>query len=75
MEEFLAKLPEYVDTLSTVLSVIVIIATALVRIPGLNKHSKDVNKVVGYIQKVLSWLPTLGLNPSTKSLKDKADKG
>ena len=71
MEEFMAKLPEHLNTLATVLGGLVVIATTLVRIPGLSKHSEDVGKFVGVIQKILSYLPTLGKNPSTKALEEK----
>lgn len=72
MEDFLSKLPAHLETASLVLSTIVVIATALVRLPWFAKHEEKVSPVVDIIQKVLSWLPTVGKNPLTKELEKKA---
>lgn len=74
MEDLLAKLPSWIMDIPMYLGVLVVIATALVRIPGLSKYSDDVNKFVVVVQKILSWMPTLGKNPSTKALEEKAKK-
>ena len=75
MMELLAKLPTWVMDIPTYLGVLVIIATALVRLPGLNKFEGRVNSVVKVIQKILSWLPTLGKNPGTAALEKKVSGG
>lgn len=74
MDDLISKLPEWVQHIPTYLGVLVIIATALVRIPGLNKYEDEVQGVVKVINKILSWMPTLGKNPSTKALEAKVKK-
>lgn len=72
MEEIIAKLPGYLEQASIYLSVLTAVATALVRLPVMAKYEKQVGGAVGFIRKVLSWLPTLGVNPRTKELEKKA---
>jgi len=74
MEDLLAKMPGWVMDIPTYLGVLVVIATALVRIPGLSKLEGDVNKFVAIVQKILSWMPTLGKNPATKAMEEIAKK-
>jgi len=69
MEDFIQKLPELLSSASIYITVLTAVATALVRIPALKKHEEEVGKVVKFLQKALSWLPTLGVNPVAK--KDK----
>lgn len=71
MEDIIAKLPGILEQASIYLSVLTVVATALVRIPALSKYSDEVSGVVGFINKVLSWLPTIGKNPNTKKLEAK----
>lgn len=71
MEEIVAKLPTILEQVSIYLSVLVVIATALVRLPPLAKHSDKVDGVVGFLNKILKWMPTIGVNPQTKKLEEK----
>lgn len=74
MMEFLDKLPPWVMSIPTYLGVLVIVATALVRLPFLAKYEDEVQGVVKIINKILAWMPTLGKNPSTKALEEKVKK-
>lgn len=74
MEELLSKLPQWAQDIPTYLGVLVIIATALVRLPQLKKYEDQVTKAALLLNKIISWLPTVGKNPSTKRLEDKAKK-
>ena len=69
------------DTLTQVLQYglmiiggVVPVATALVRLPFLQKFEGDVSGFIAGVQKVLAVLPTLGKNPATKKLEEAADK-
>lgn len=75
MEKFIANLPMYLEQISLYLGVLVMVATALVRLPFLSKHEGKVNSVVAFIQKVLKYLPTLGKNPGTAALEKKVASG
>jgi hypothetical protein len=74
MDEILAKLPQWVHDIPTYLGVLVIVSTALVRLPPLKKHQEKVGKFTQAIEKVMAWLPTLGKNPHTKDLEAKVAK-
>lgn len=71
MEEILTKLPAWVMDIPEYLGCLVVVSTALVRLPGLRKHEEKVGKIINCIYKLLSWLPTLGTNPRTKDLESK----
>lgn len=49
---------------------LVILASAIVRILPKKTNSEKVRKVTDAIHKVVSYLPTLGINPKTKHLED-----
>jgi len=74
MMELIDKLPQWVQDIPTYLGVLVVIATALVRIPALAHYEDEVQGVVKVITKILAWLPTIGKNPSTKALESKLKK-
>jgi len=74
MVEFIANVPGYLETASLYLSVLTVIATALVRLPIFASYQDEVAGVAGAINKVLHWMPTIGVNPKTKALAEKAKK-
>ena len=49
---------------------LVILASAIVRILPKKTNSEKVRKVTDAIHKVVSYLPTLGINTKTKHLED-----
>lgn len=69
MSDLIAKIQEYYPSLLQLIGAIAVIATVIVRIPGVNGDAK-VDDIVGKIFKVLNWLPTIGVNPRTKKLED-----
>ncbi len=67
--EFLLKLQELLPLIAQTFMGIAILATLVVRIPGVG-GDKEVDGVVGWIVKICAWLPTIGVNPNTKKLKE-----
>lgn len=51
---------------------LVVFATVIVRIPGVGGDAM-VDGVSAKIWKAISWLPTIGVNPQTKKLKEAYD--
>lgn len=70
MDEIFSKLPEYLRMGAEVLGSIAVLATVLVRLTPNPKDDSKVNKIVGILFKVVSYLPTIGINPKTKKLEE-----
>ena len=73
----LGKVPTLQDLIVAVLTIVgalVVLATALVRIPALQKYSKDVNNFSTKFFDLMAKLPTFGINPQTKKLKEAYDE-
>ena len=69
MEEFIIKLPEYVQMIAQALGAISVIASVIVRLTPSKSDNVKVKKISDGIFKVISYLPTLGVNPKTKELE------
>lgn len=74
MNELLTKIPDIVQIIALVGMCISILATILVRITPSQSDDEKVNGLIQKFQKLLSWLPTLGLNPNTKKLQEALDE-
>ena len=74
MLELMAKLPEYASTLLEVLGGLVLVASAVSRLTGTLKDDALVAKADSFLSKVLSFLPTLGLNTNTKRMQELLDR-
>lgn len=70
MQEFLVKVPDLIQMISLVLSAIVVLATVIVRITPSPKDDEVVSGIAQKLFKVLSWLPTIGINPKTQKLQE-----
>jgi len=70
MEALLAALPSIVELTSQLLGALVIVATVIAKLTKTPKDDEVVGKVRGYTLKTLRYLPTLGINPQTKSLEE-----
>lgn len=73
MQLLLENWQQYLEIGAQILAALVIFATALVRVPGLNKHSEKVGGLAAKIFKAIKWLPTIGVNPGTKKLEEAYD--
>jgi len=74
MEELLAKVPSWIQAISLVLSGIVVVATAVAQLTPTEKDDVVVGKFKVLSDKLIHWLPTLGINPKTKELKKKVEE-
>ena len=69
MSEILGKIPDFIEAFALLGMLVSIMATVLVRLTPTKSDDEKVAKVVGKIQKALSYLPTLGINPRTQLLE------
>ncbi len=69
MEELLVKLPHYLELLSQALGSLVVVATVIVRLTPSEADNVTVKKYSDKILRLISYLPTLGVNPKTKQLQ------
>ena len=53
------------------LSTLVIVSTALVRMPFLQKYTVKATAFAKFVDALLKFLPTVGKNPKTKELEEK----
>lgn len=74
MAELLVKLPQYLGGLLEVLGGLVLIASAIVRFTPSLKDDEYLAKGEGFLYKIMAWLPTLGINPNTKKMKELLEK-
>lgn len=70
MENLLVKIPDLIQMISLVLTVLTLTATVLVRLTPTKTDDIAVGKFSKFLLKVLHWLPTLGINPQTKKLEE-----
>ena len=74
MEDSITKFLLYIEPAFSILGSLVLIATAIVRLTPSPKDDKLVSQIASYVWKIADWLPTIGVNPKTKKLKDAYDK-
>ena len=70
MEALLLKIPSLVQWASLFLTAIVLLATLVAKVTKTEKDDEVVGKVRSLVLKVVSWLPTIGINPRTKKLEE-----
>lgn len=68
--QILEALPVYLIAICQVVGAVAGIATIIVRITPSTKDDKIVGKCIKGILKVMSYLPTIGINPETKKMKE-----
>lgn len=74
MEAILGALPAWVELISVALTSLVILATVIVRVTPSSADDEQVSKFAGFVMKIISYLPTIGLNPKTKKLQEYYDE-
>ena len=72
VQEILAQLPIYLSAVCQVIGGIAIVATAIVQLTKSKSDDKAVSKAIRKVLKLMSYLPTIGINPNTKKLEDAA---
>jgi hypothetical protein len=70
MDQILTKIPDTLQLISLIMSVLTLAATVIVRLTPTKTDDQAVGKFSKYLVKVLQWLPTLGVNPQTKKLEE-----
>ena len=70
MEELLAKAVPFLSKASYILMVVVIVSTLIAKLTPTPKDDKVVSKFSALVLKLIKFLPTLGVNPSTKKLEE-----
>jgi hypothetical protein len=69
MELFL----HYLELFAQIIGGVCIAASVVVRITPSKKDDEIVNKTVAFFYKLLHFLPTIGVNPQTKKIKEHLD--
>lgn len=70
MEELLVKVIPFLETASYILMALVVVGTIVAKITPTPKDDKIVSKFASIVLKAIKFLPTLGVNPSTKKLEE-----
>lgn len=70
MQELLQKIPDFIQAFALLGMCLSILATIVVRITPDKADDEKVSSFVEKFQKVLHWMPTLGINPNTKKLQE-----
>ena len=71
MELILNLIGPYVNLIESgfmILGVLVVIATVIVKLTPSAADDEKLDKIVVYIQKLMAYMPTIGVNPRTKKL-------
>ena len=74
MENLSLYLGYYADLLCQFLGAVVVVATILAKITPSKEDDGKVNALVEMVHKLIAVLPTLGVNPETKKLKEKVEE-
>lgn len=70
MEDILFKITEYAPAILELLGALAVAATIIVRVTPSETDDEKVSKAVAMLLKVISWMPTIGINPRTKKLEE-----
>jgi hypothetical protein len=70
MHPLLEKIPDIIQLIALLGMALSVLATILVRITPSKADDEKVDAIVQKFQKVLHWLPTIGVNPNTKKLQE-----
>ena len=74
MSEILAKIPDYVEAFALIGMCVSIIATVVVQLTPSKADDEKLNALVKKLQKILSYFPTIGINPRTKLLEQQLEE-
>lgn len=70
MTEILQKVPDWIEMIALLGMILSLLATVLVRLTPSTTDDEKVGAFIAKFQKVLHWLPTIGINPKTKKLQE-----
>lgn len=69
MQAILEKVPDIIQLISLVGMALSILATILVRLTPTKSDDEKLNVFLDKFLRLLSWLPTIGINPRTKEME------
>jgi len=69
MVEYIPIVIHFIEVLAQAMLGLTVAASALAKLINKGKYSDDVESFSGKLQKFISYLPTLGINPKTKHLE------
>lgn len=70
MQELLEKVPDVIELIALLGMSVSVLATVLVRLTPSQADDEKVHAFIHKFQKVLHWMPTIGVNPNTKKLQE-----
>ncbi len=70
MQDLLTKIPDVIHLIALLGMAVTILATILVRLTPSKTDDEAVGAFAEKLNKVLHWLPTIGINPKTKALEE-----
>lgn len=68
--EYIQKVMDYIPVAAQLLMALTIAATLVVRITPSESDDKDAQEIADKLLRILSWLPTIGVNPRTRRLEE-----
>ena len=69
MSEILKMIPDYVEAFALLGMLVSIMATVVVQLTPTKADDEKVAKIAAKVQKIISYFPTIGINPRTKLLE------
>jgi len=70
MDSLIHNFVPYLEKAANVTMLVVVIASFIARLTPTPKDDKLVSKISSFIIKIVKFLPTVGVNPHTKSLEN-----
>ena len=74
MQELLLKIPDWIQAFALIGMCVSILATLVARLTPSTADDEKVAKFVAALQKILAFLPTIGINPQTKKLQEELER-
>lgn len=69
MQELLTKIPDVIQLIALLGMVLTMLATVIVRLTPNKIDDEKVGAFAEKLNKILHWLPTIGVNPKTQALE------
>ena len=74
MQDLMTKIPDAIHAIALLGMCVSILATIVVRITPSTADDEKVQAFIDKFQKILHWMPTIGINPNTKKLQEAYDE-
>lgn len=70
MDALFASIPNYLEHILAALGSLVLFGTVIAKLTPSKKDDEFLDKASGLLFKLISFLPTLGMNPNTKKMME-----